>query len=329
MDKVRNFGHLFNDLPMAYFYKDCYTSIKVKCLKYVKYHVQEMHNHDYPQVLYCLKGNLRMAIEETDIAFGEGDFAVIPSGVFHGFETIGDEVAEVIFIDMTYFFFESHIDNASCSAVCRMFLPQFREELGFALEPITQFRGKERTLAEKILTQIASVNYNRRFNIASVRRALTALFNLPSLSLTKTQRKKAMTVINTKLAPVMQAIKYINLNYRDKILSEKLLRVSALCRSDFFKAIKKVTGCTFTYYIQTVRLVHVRYMLTFSTLSFQYLADTCGFGSVSYMNRIFKRHYGVTLSHERAQYADIKKQFPNTLITRDYLTNFTAFNCKG
>ena len=85
----------------------------------------------------------------------------------------------------------------------------------------------------------------------------------------------------------------MNINYSRHIPISELLSLSHMCQTDFFRRIKKVLSCTYSAYLQAVRVRHAAVLCTFSRYSLQYISDICGFGDLSYMTRQFKKHLGI------------------------------------
>ena len=77
-------------------------------------------------------------------------------------------------------------------------------------------------------------------------------------------------------------------------------RCTPRCVQRLFEA----EGTTFTAYVVSWRLARAQRMLTdlrFAEEKISTVAYSCGFGDVSYFNRMFRRHYGLAPSDVRAQ----------------------------
>jgi AraC-like DNA-binding protein len=77
-------------------------------------------------------------------------------------------------------------------------------------------------------------------------------------------------------------------------------RCTPRCVQRLFEA----EGTTFTAYVVSRRLARAQRMLTDLRLAEEKIstvAYSCGFGDVSYFNRMFRRHYGLAPSDVRAQ----------------------------
>jgi transcriptional regulator GlxA family with amidase domain len=85
-------------------------------------------------------------------------------------------------------------------------------------------------------------------------------------------------------------------------LGQADLSVAALagrhrCTPRFIQRLFETDGTTFTDYVLAERLARARR----AGQKISALAYDCGFGDISYFNRVFRRHYGATPSAVRAQ----------------------------
>jgi quercetin dioxygenase-like cupin family protein len=62
-------------------------------------HTPRPHSHHYEQIVYVVTGRLRFVIGDEEAELGPGEVVVIPPGVEHFAETIGDEPA----VDLSVF----------------------------------------------------------------------------------------------------------------------------------------------------------------------------------------------------------------------------------
>jgi quercetin dioxygenase-like cupin family protein len=56
-------------------------------------HTPRPHSHDYEQIVYIVSGRVRFTVGDEEAIVGPGDMLVVPPGVEHWAETIGDEPA--------------------------------------------------------------------------------------------------------------------------------------------------------------------------------------------------------------------------------------------
>lgn len=70
---------------------------------------------------------------------------------------------------------------------------------------------------------------------------------------------------------------------------------------------KKHTGTTFTNYVNTLKIQFSCYRLAQNRYSITQISEECGFESVTYFGRIFKKFMGCSPSEYRANHSDVSK----------------------
>jgi len=93
---------------------------------------------------------------------------------------------------------------------------------------------------------------------------------------------------------IQKAFSYIHEHFMEKITLEDVAQASSLSRTYLSRHFKKMTGQTLFDYIQQTRIKYAAYLLKTGRDSVAKIAVDCGFESVSYFNRIFKKCYGMS-----------------------------------
>ena len=93
-----------------------------------------------------------------------------------------------------------------------------------------------------------------------------------------------------KLIPVLQ---YINAHYTEKIQISELSKLIHVCDDRLIRLFKEVIGETPVEYIVNVRVEHALKLLMEEDLSITEIAEQSGFGSATYMTRVFKQKLGI------------------------------------
>jgi transcriptional regulator GlxA family with amidase domain len=94
-----------------------------------------------------------------------------------------------------------------------------------------------------------------------------------------------------KLLPVLQ---YIEEHYTEKVQISELSKLIHVCDDRMIRLFKEVTGETPIEYILNLRVEHALKLLMEDSLSIATISEQSGFGSATYMTRIFKQKLGVT-----------------------------------
>ena len=100
---------------------------------------------------------------------------------------------------------------------------------------------------------------------------------------------------------VSKAMVYINNNFREHISLDFLADKFFITPSYFSKIFKKLSGSTFTDYLNGVRIKEAQRLLHETNLSIAQIAKKVGFSSSTHFGRIFKNHMGLSpLSYKKA-----------------------------
>jgi len=100
---------------------------------------------------------------------------------------------------------------------------------------------------------------------------------------------------------VFKATAYIKENLGDKISLDQVAEQVYLSKSYFCRIIKEELNCTFTEYVNRLRVERSKYLLRNTDVSIAEIANTVGFGDQSYFTRIFKKQTGVAPGKYREQ----------------------------
>lgn len=98
---------------------------------------------------------------------------------------------------------------------------------------------------------------------------------------------------------IAKITEYIKNNYSQNINIDELYKAEYMCRSNFFKLFKEVTGKTPGNYINTVRIENSKVLLDTTELPISVISQRCGFCSQAYFNYIFKQMMGISPMHYR------------------------------
>ena len=89
-------------------------------------------------------------------------------------------------------------------------------------------------------------------------------------------------------------LKYVENNYADKISIADIADVAGFSESHFMRYFKETMGTSFVAYLKDYRLTMAARLLQSSDSSVLSISGEVGFESLSYFNRAFKKHYGMT-----------------------------------
>ncbi len=108
-----------------------------------------------------------------------------------------------------------------------------------------------------------------------------------------------------------QVFSYIDAHFSEPITLDQLATLTAMSKNYLCKCFKETTGQTLFSYIEQIRIQYACYLLQASDSPVTGVALESGFTSVSYFNRVFRRHCGITPGQfRRSADAIIDSQLP-------------------
>jgi transcriptional regulator GlxA family with amidase domain len=91
--------------------------------------------------------------------------------------------------------------------------------------------------------------------------------------------------------------------YAEQHPLDEVLHLAGMSKASFAREFRRYTGCTFTDFLNRVRLDHARRLLLSSAESIASIAYAAGFNNLSHFNRFYRRAYGRPPSADRACHA--------------------------
>lgn len=268
--------------------------VLAKTWVYTYPHKNTLHNHDFPQLWYCLDGQYDHKLEDKIHRLGKGTVVIIPPGVYHSIMVQPGDCATVVQVNLMYDIFldippERYVNTVAC-----MFLQPFGKELGYSKPLIFTPSKESQVKLEEHFSWFTSLGYGPHGDNTGteIYDKLEELFSLPEFALPVQCREKAIQLMQTRVKPIIRVLKYMNQHYPEKISEEDLLKEAMICRANLYRWFKRFTGYTCSNYLQWMRTKHVFVYLTYTTYPISYISDICGFTNPAYMSQLFSKFIG-------------------------------------
>ena len=262
---------------------------------YTDNHTNKYHNHDFPQLWYCLNGTYINRVEDTDYECTKGSVVIVPPGVFHQVSVPKGESAEIVQLNVMYDFYLNFPIEQYINTVGNLFLPPFKKELGISFSTHIKLSQESQAVMEECLSWFAVLEYTHSAVELDmqIRKKLETMFSIPEFTLPEKLKKKAEGFVWTRLDPIIRVVAYLNTNYEKKLTVDNIVRVSAICRANVYRYFKLFTGYTYSQYLQRLRTKHVYFYLKNTTYPLSYISDMCGFYDISHMGKVYYRYMRV------------------------------------
>ena len=98
------------------------------------------------------------------------------------------------------------------------------------------------------------------------------------------------------------AMDYIDSHYTEPITREEVCRIAHMSKSSFTYIFKQLTGLTFLEYVHSHRVHLAKGLLEERKKNFTQIGMQCGFSSLTYFGRVFKKYTGLTPREYVAQF---------------------------
>ena len=270
------------------FQSDAMVAIKKIC----DYKNEEIHDHDFVEILYVTEGMARHCIDGEEFSVKAGDLLFINYGNTHAFFVEGKTVAYNLMIRVDYFT-KNMIKNDNL----------------FYMLALTSFEKIQHELNNR--SPLVSFDYSERDDLGN-------LFRNIEIELSKNDLGKSLILdsyINIILCKVFRKIfvkdsekdllipqdilDYINEHFNEKISLSDLSQRCFYNPTYFSRLFKKAFNMSFTDYIMDLRLKHCCELLKNSDYTIERIIEECGFSDRNTFYERFKAKYGCTPSEYR------------------------------
>ena len=248
------------------------------------------HYHPEFELTLIIKGNGMRLVGDSYLPFQAGDLVLLGSGIPHTWESDinAQECVGAVVIQFSEDFIASYMNSDAFykikkmlqSTVRGLFFPNsFSIEIEQKMLTISTEKGvKQITALLNVLNDLAFENYE----------TLASAFYSPKNS------KENETRINT-------VFNYIKKNAASTILLQQAAASVHLTTGAFCKFFKRMTGKTFSDYVNEIRIGNACNLLSHTDKTIAQIAIVSGFENQTYFNRVFLKKKNCTPKQFRMQ----------------------------
>ena len=250
------------------------------------------HWHDYVEFMKVLEGTVMVNINDINYRASKGDIIYINSQAIHSATILSSTAASSCAIVFDKFFITNYLEGFDTSYSYRLFL-NFKNidcifptthplwnELNQCLENISsEYKGKktcyEMLIKSELYKLIAMILRHNKNHITG-------------------QHRFAPSFYSGEMETIRPILQYVEKNYDRHLDIKTVSRIINLSEYHFCRYFKKVTGLTFTEFLNRVRIdVSIRLLLN-TGLSINEIYTRAGYTNASYFNKLFKETTGMT-----------------------------------
>lgn len=133
----------------------------------------------------------------------------------------------------------------------------------------------------------------------TVQRGISSIMEYLTLNVDVLPRRESTHVqLNTQVR-VQQMLTFIYTHYAEKVTLADIAGAASISRTEAGRCFQAYMGCSPVEALIQHRLQKAHELLYDAAMTLQGISDTCGFHSVNYFSRQFRKHYGYAPSHVR------------------------------
>ena len=256
------------------------------------YASDDFHCHNYMKIGLCLEGNgvIFMHGKEGQ-PFEAGSVIIIPQGVSHSQQNMGQSSTR-----WRYIVLNEDMLTQDTPARCRI-------EIGRLL---SRAKSSGIILLEYTIRKDIVWLFQHMFEIkcSCVNEGLAELESIVLLILSRIAHDQNIKseLYNTPSSAthvIDPALKLVATAYQQDIKVKHMARACALSESHFRKIFVQSTGVTPLEYLNRYRIKRAMHLLQTTTAPISFIAEECGFPTVTTFNRNFQRYNNITPSQWR------------------------------
>lgn len=254
-----------------------------------------LHWHPDFEIATALNSVLDFQVGGQHIVLKAGDSIFVNKNVMHGVRQLSgnapDPMPNIVFADA--------VIAPETSAIYRKYIRPivYCDTLPYIV--FTQKNGWHSEVNQLMRDIYHQMREKGQCYEMAVQRALSSIFeyiisNFGDLPKTETTRIQTNAQIR-----LQKMLSYIYEHYAEAVRLEDIARAANISRSEAGRCFNTYMGCSPVDALIQYRLQIARRLLHDVTLTFQEISDSCGFHSVNYFSRQFRKIYGCTPSQAR------------------------------
>lgn len=251
---------------------------------------RDLHFHSAIELVYVNKGEVICHIGDEKNSLSAGDIILINKGIVHKLTT--PELANITYVHINI---DEFLENSL--PYTEKYIYSFIKSTASKEYYVSKSKGELLKVYNEIISESSQKNTGYEMYLKSYISLLVGFM----------YRNKLLTDFAAsynikKIYAIMPSVRYINDNFSQKLSLSEIAKKSNKDKFGFCRLFKSATGSTVFEYINYVRIHIAKEQLLETEKSISEIAFDCGFASLQYFNRTFKRYCGCTPKKYREQY---------------------------
>lgn len=249
-----------------------------------------LHWHPYFEIATAKSGVLDYQVGQDHIILESGDSIFVNSNMLHGIRQVSGDIPD----PMPNIVFSGTVIAPETSTIYQTYIHPIVE---CDLLPFIVFKhnNNEHDIVNQLINEIYYVMHEQLDCYEMiVQRNISFIFeyifrNFDTLPKSKTSRIQLKTQIR-----IQKMLSYIYEHYAEKVTLEDIAKAANISRSEAGRCFNIYMGCSPIETLIQYRLQTAHRLLNETTLNLQEISYDCGFQSVNYFSRQFRKMYGYT-----------------------------------
>lgn len=256
-----------------------------------------LNRHDFFELMYQCAGTTDLRIQERSLTLEKGDLAVIGSTLYH---RVTSRTGRPITLGVL--FFEPRLIQADSADSAEYLTPFLMQDAQFphVIGGSTGLPKQVFDLMQRIRAELPAATARQRLAVKTYLKMILILLVNQYASHARTievfnRQQRALD----RLRPLFA---HIEKHYDEPIPVKEAARFCRMSNSHFAAFFKKVTGQSFTVYLNHCRVERAQSLLLTTDRSISEISQAAGFCDQSYFGTVFRRLIGVTPASYRRRF---------------------------
>ncbi len=251
-----------------------------------------LHWHPDFEIATAERASLDYQVGEHHVVLEAGDSIFVNGNILHGIRQLSGDLPDA----MPNIVFSATLIAPETSSIYQKYIQPIVECDSL---PFIVFRGKDSS--HRVLNRFIKDTYrqmkeqNGCYELM-VQRNINRIFEYVSCNFNNFPKVYATRIQTSNQIRLQKMLTYIYENYAEPVTLEDIAKAAYISRSEAGRCFRKFTGSSPIEVLIQYRLQNARRLLSENTLSLQEVCFACGFNSVNYFSRQFKKFYGYTPS---------------------------------
>lgn len=244
---------------------------------------QELHHHDFYEILYIKKGTFKFTVDEKKYEIHPGDMVLITPTTLHVLDNLVNDDCQRIIIN----FSDNYLTKLSTNNTN---LKAIFAKVDLDKNYCISFRNESQKRVETYINNLIEYQFGEKYGEDLI---FKINFIQLILFINSTYDNTNDFEISSENLVVSKAIEYINNNLSKSFVIEDIAKFVEVSPSTLSHTFKDQTGISIYRYITKKRMVLAKKLIK-ENINFNNIYTMCGYNDYTSFFRAFKKEYNAT-----------------------------------